>query len=263
MFLYNFSLFCYILSRVSIRILIGKKKRNEFFQKRLISPSSFILKDFVVISKDGIKAAVRRNTMDYQTLFGRNEGFISEIKLNSDEIFVDIGANVGSYTLQIASKYPNNKIISIEAHPDEFNALKRNIIQVNNLKNVILVNMGVFSNSDEISLYEQGVWTASSSVYVKSGKSIKVPCDTLDNIIQKLENNKIFVIKMDIEGSEYDALRGASKTLQNCKKIIIEVHYTDTMTREENLKRVKKILEDNNFNLEIRENGLRVIGTKN
>jgi len=68
---------------------------------------------------------------------------------------------------------------------------------------------------------------------------------------------------MDIEGSEYDALRGATKTLLNCEKIVIEVHYTDTMTREENLKQIEKILINNNFSLKIREKGLRLIGTKN
>ena len=122
---------------------------------------------------------------------------------------------------------------------------------------------GVFSKNDELVLYEKDIWTASSSAFIKSGKPIKIPCDTLDNIIQKLENNQKFVIKIDIEGSEYDALLGSTKTLQNCEKIVIEVHYTDTMTREENLKQVKKILEDSNFSLKIQENGLRVIGIKN
>ena len=122
---------------------------------------------------------------------------------------------------------------------------------------------GVFSKNDELVLYEKDIWTASSSAFIKSGKSIKISCDTLDNIIQKLENNQKFVIKIDIEGSEYDALLGSTKTLQNCEKIVIEVHYTDTMTREENLKQVKEILEDSNFSLKIQENGLRVIGIKN
>ena len=38
-----------------------------------------------------------------------------------------------------------------------------------------------------------------------------------------LKNEQKMVIKMDIEGSEYDALLGASKTLQNCEKIFIAV----------------------------------------
>ena len=234
------------------------------FRKKIIAPSSFIIKEYTVISKNKIKAGIRKNIMDYKILFNRSEGgLISEIELNPNETFVDIGANVGSYTLQVATKYPDNKIISIEAHPSEFNALKRNVIDVNNLENVILVNMGVYSKKDELVLYEQGIWTAASSAFVKSEKQIRIQCDTLDSIVQKLESNQKFVIKMDIEGSEYDALLGGSKTLENCRKIMIEVHYTDVLTREENLKQVIKILKNHDFSLEIREKGLRVIATKN
>ena len=234
------------------------------FRKKIIAPSSFIIKEYTVISKNKIKAGIRKNTMDYKILFNRSEGgLISEIELNPNETFVDIGANVGSYTLQVATKYPDNKIISIEAHPSEFNALKRNVIDVNNLENVILVNMGVYSKKDELVLYEQGIWTAASSAFVKSEKQIRIQCDTLDSIVQKLESNQKFVIKMDIEGSEYDALLGGSKTLENCRKIMIEVHYTDVLTREENLKQVIKILKNHDFSLEIREKGLRVIATRN
>ena len=67
---------------------------------------------------------------------------------------------------------------------------------------------------------------------------------------------------MDIEGSEYDALLGASKTLQNCEKIFIEIHQTDEFSKEENLNRVIKKLEENNFDLEIQKKGVRVIGIK-
>jgi hypothetical protein len=81
MFLYNFSYFCYIIARISVRIIVGKEKRNDIFKKRLISPSSFIMKEFIVISKNNMKAAIRKNTMDYQTLFGRDEGALFQ-KLN-------------------------------------------------------------------------------------------------------------------------------------------------------------------------------------
>ncbi|MGY5146773.1 MAG: FkbM family methyltransferase [Candidatus Nitrosopumilus sp. bin_7KS] len=268
MFLYKLSSWGYIIARVSVRAIVGKEKRNKIFREKRISPSSFMFKDFIVISNNNIKAAIRKNTMDYQTLFKRDEGIISEIKLLPNDTFVDIGANVGSYTLQLGSKYPNNKIISIEAHPEEFKALKRNIVDVNNMKNVVLVNMGVYSKKDELELYQQGIWTASSSAFVKSENAIKIPCDTLDNIFEQLKNNQkftdeeILVIKMDIEGSEHDALLGATESLKKCKKIFIEVHYTDKLTREENLEQVKKILEQNNFSLEILQKGLRVIGTK-
>ena len=51
MLLYYFSYFCYIVARVSIRIILGKEKRNAIFRKKLIAPSSFIMKEYTVISK--------------------------------------------------------------------------------------------------------------------------------------------------------------------------------------------------------------------
>ena len=81
MFLYYFSYFCYIVARITVRIILGKEKRNAMFRKKLIAPSSFIMKEYTVISKNKIKAAIRKNTMDYQTLFGRDEGALFQ-KLN-------------------------------------------------------------------------------------------------------------------------------------------------------------------------------------
>jgi len=63
-----------------------------------------------------------------RTLFVRKEYFLSHLNLEKDEIFVDIGSNVGVYTLMMASKFPNNKIISIEAHPITFYSLKKNYV---------------------------------------------------------------------------------------------------------------------------------------
>ena len=103
-------------------------------------------------------------------------------------------------------------IVTVENHIPEKYKGEIIIVDVNNLENVTLVNMGVFSKKDELTLYEQGIWPASSSAFITSEKQIKIKCDTLDKIIQKLENNQKLVIKMDIEGSEYDALLGGIKT---------------------------------------------------
>ena len=101
--------------------------------------------------------------------------------------------------------------------------------------------MGVYSKKDELILYDQGIWTAASSAFVKSEKQIRIQCDTLDSIVQKLESNQKFVIKMDIEGSEYDALLGGSKTLENCRKIMRYSYASLYKKRIRNkVKRVKK-----------------------
>jgi FkbM family methyltransferase len=83
---------------------------------------------------------------------------------------------------------------------------------------------------------------------------LQVECDTLDNI---LEHTKVDLMKIDIEGAEVHALRGATQTLGKLRRIIIEVHGN-------NMKDIKGILEKNNFKVEIV--GVKapqhVIGTK-
>ena len=171
---YIISKFCYILLRIILRVILGKEKRNKLFFEKHIRPTSFFLHDNMIISKNGIKACVRRNTQDYETLFVRKEHFLSHLNLEKDEIFVDIGSIVGVYTLMMASKFPNNKIISIEAHPNTFKALKKNVIEINKFENVVLLNIGVFNKSGQIELYEHGSWTATPSISRKSSKSITI-----------------------------------------------------------------------------------------
>jgi hypothetical protein len=84
--------------------------------------------------------------------------------------------------------------------------------------------------------------------------SFQVRSDTLDNILDGL---KVDVMKIDIEGAEVLALKGAANTLRQLRKIIVETH-------EYNLEKVGQILESYNFELEfIGKDWVRyIIGSK-
>ena len=75
----------------------------------------------------------------FEYLYLKN--FLPERVMNENEIFVDVGANIGSYSLRIAN-YCKNKGVAIEAHPENFMALRRNI-QINNFTNVKTINKAV------------------------------------------------------------------------------------------------------------------------
>ena len=73
------------------------------------------------------------------------------------------------------------------------------------------------------------------STQYDSKSFVEVECDTLDNVLKFIEKTT-YVIKIDIEGQEVNALLGANKTLKNTRKIIVETHSDD------NFHQVKQIL---------------------
>jgi hypothetical protein len=82
--------------------------------------------------------------------------------------------------------------------------------------------------------------TAIDTKSLDENSALQVECDTLDSI---LANNKVDVMKIDIEGAEVLALKGATNTLKKLRKIIVEIH-------EYNFEKAKDILETHNFKLE-------------
>jgi hypothetical protein len=73
------------------------------------------------------------------------------------------------------------------------------------------------------------------------GKSLELECDILDNILARYKPD---AMKIDIEDAEVLALKRATNTLKQLRKIIVEIH-------GDNFDKVKKILEAHNFKLEI------------
>jgi tRNA G37 N-methylase Trm5 len=88
----------------------------------------------------GARAIPRKGTRDFQMLFiPREEDVKRHLVMEENETFVDVGANVGSYSLMVANEYKDRavKVIAIEAHPENYKALRRNI-QCNKFENVII-----------------------------------------------------------------------------------------------------------------------------
>ena len=141
--------------------------------------------------------------------------------LQEDDLFYDIGANVGVYTI-LASKVKKAKTISIEPIPSTYEHLIDNI-QINRLDNVITKNIGL--SSEKSKLFFTTNRDAMNSVALSSDKdTIEVEVDTLDNLSKRFGYPKM--IKIDVEGYETNVIKGGMETLKNpnVEVIIIELN---------------------------------------
>jgi len=165
---------------------------------------------------------------------GREEDIIKLFRPKEGDIVIDVGAHIGKYTI-IASKMVGSKgkVFAIEAHPDNYEILKKNIA-LNNLRNVIALNYAVHSEKTVVKLYEpdqdEGATIYNTIMADRPSSNnqnfIEVKADTLDSLLSQNMIKEVNWIKIDVEGAEYEVLVGASGILSNSKDIacLIEVH---------------------------------------
>lgn len=140
-------------------------------------------------------------------------------------IIFDCGANIGLYTLRAAT-YGTSKIFSFEPNPVVFKRLVKNI-QANNFQNIIPFNMGLSSTigRSKLSWHKKtSCGHITTNKRVTGPNVVEVELMTLDEVVQRYNINSIDLIKLDVEGSEYEALLGAKKTLSITKRLVLEFH---------------------------------------
>jgi FkbM family methyltransferase len=146
--------------------------------------------------------------------------FLESIK--EGDVVCDVGAWIGYYSILAAKRA--DRVISIEPDETNYQRMKRNI-DLNNLSNVTTLNLAV---GDRISrgVLEEGPQSVLHKVVLEAkGKAIDI--EPLDHIIKnRLKINRVDMLIMDIEGSEYLALKGMQHLLStgSISKIICEVH---------------------------------------
>jgi len=139
---------------------------------------------------------------------------------------VDIGANIGYYSV-LFSKWTENqsKIYVFEPEPENFNLLLKNIL-VNNCKNVIPINKAVSDKDGKAILSLSDDNKGDNTIIdfkIKDNQSrinkVEIQCTKLDSVISSSET--INLIKMDVQGAEMLALKGMTQTIKNNKNLIL------------------------------------------
>lgn len=144
-----------------------------------------------------------------------------------NSIIVDVGANIGVYTVYASLKGNNNKIISYEPMKDNFDILNDNISLNNCQNNVITHNLALASKKEKRKFY---LSDAVEHSLIPRGndsvdKFVEIETITLADVFTQNSIEKIDLLKMDCEGAEYEIFYNTTdEILKKVKEIRMEFH---------------------------------------
>jgi FkbM family methyltransferase len=154
------------------------------------------------------------------------------LQLSKDDVFLDIGANIGSVSIAISSA-TECEIIAIEANPRNSSQFLRNValnpIRVN-FWNCAVVDSITFEKHRFVEIHSNNGNQGASSIHENWNKPHSkssnppsfAPTALLDDLITPEQENRIKLVKIDIEGSEFQALQGFKKLFKMNAPIVFE-----------------------------------------
>ena len=135
--------------------------------------------------------------------------------LRARDLFVDVGANIGSYTV-LASKVVGANSLAIEPVPVTFKRLQANI-RLNDISSLVDSRCCAAGKNSGVLKFTSDLDTTNRAVDADyMGSSIEVPVESLDQILEQLQPT---LIKIDVEGFEPDVIAGANKVLA-CESLL-------------------------------------------
>jgi FkbM family methyltransferase len=206
-----------------------------------------------------INASTNKNNMSNGLLnkcyFG-DEAILAIIKKISDQkkiFLLDCGSNYGFYSFYVASLSSHNQVLAFEASPKTFNTFKENL-ELNNFKNISYRNLAIDEISGKsISFYESlNDWESSATHNnFNNNKITTVETTTIDKeLSNKNLSNFSVIIKLDIEGNEFNAIQGGVDTILKYEPLItIELSKYNLNNKIYNFDYFRKFLNDTKYKI--------------
>jgi FkbM family methyltransferase len=141
------------------------------------------------------------------------------------EVFIDVGGYIGSYSISAAKAVgPMGRVVILEPESNNRRQLERNLA-LNGITNCQVLPLAAWSASGTVGWHQdnQPVWHRVE----ETQKDETVNAVSIDDLVHRLSLTRVDWIKMDIEGAEVNALKGAEGTLRRFRpQLFIEVHET-------------------------------------
>ena len=206
-----------------------------------------------------INASTSKNNMSNSLLnkcyFG-DETILSAIKKISEQkkiFLLDCGSNYGFYSFYVGSLRLDNQVLAFEASPKTFNSFKVNL-ELNNFRNINYKNVAISEVSGKfVSFYESDNDWESSATHnkFKNTKIVTIETTTIDQeLLKKDLNSFVVVIKLDIEGNEFNAIQGGKDTILEHEPLItIELSRYNFNNQNYNFDYFRNFLNDSKYKI--------------
>ena len=175
-------------------------------------------------------------------------------KLPPNPVVIDVGANAGFFNVLLFSKLKTARVFAYEPLASNIELFRKTIERNNAMKNINLKQAAVTgSDKDSIELFTEDTEdnTVVSSIFAGfnklNQKKISVPARSLTSIIQENNFEKVDLLKLDCEGSEYDIIYNTDAVvLKKVNAMVIEVHQIDE--DQNNLNSLNQYLKSLGYN---------------
>lgn len=201
----------------------GLRKRHT----KLDRVVSYLTPDFsdVIVEKDGLIFHLIDHESIYLIVF--HEDWMEKyLKIREGDVFVDIGAHIGKYSIQAFRNA--GRVIAIEADPDNYHRLVMNI-ELNNAENIDAVNKAAWHREETLN-FHVGEFSGQGSLKEdlhdrrRYTGTIQVQAEAADTILRDMNVQRVDWVKIDVEGAEYEVLCGLKETIgANRARIIVEL----------------------------------------
>ena len=157
--------------------------------------------------------------------------------LKETDTVIDIGANIGAFSIYAAKRMPKGHVIAFEPAADNYELLVRNA-SLNRLSNLTPVRAAVAGRSGVVTLYRgeaSGLHSTTEGHSADCSETEEVDAVSLEDIFQRYKIAECKVVKLNCEGAEYEVLYSTPDfVLTNIERIVMEYHAKENKWQKAN-----------------------------